>query len=92
MDRRSFLALLDPERDLPDIAPEDNPMVWCERCRKHHRQYTFTRADWHTVRDEAVDKLAAAIDADALAAAQLAIEEYDFRVDEAMKGLKRGTS
>ena len=54
----------DPERDLLDVTPEDNPIVWCERCKREHRTYTFTRDDWHTVRDEAVEKLAAAIDAD----------------------------
>ena len=58
----------DPERDLPDVAPEDNPVVWCERCQQEHRKYTFTRADWHAVRDDAVQKLAAAIDAEVLAA------------------------
>ena len=56
----------DPERDLPDVAPEDNPIIWCERCQREHRKFTFTRADWHTVRDEAVDNLAASIDADCL--------------------------
>lgn len=58
----------DPERDLPDIAPEDNPLVWCERCQRTHRTYTFTRADWHTVRDAAVEKLRAAIDEQAFKA------------------------
>ena len=75
MDRRSFLTQgFDPERDLPDVKPEDNPLVWCERCQREHRKFTFTRDDWHTVRDKAVEKLAEAIDAECLKRAMLEIK------------------
>lgn len=70
MERRAFLfdgVGSDFERDLPDVSPEDNPLAWCERCQREHRKFTFTKQDWHTVRDEAVAKLAAKIDADAVA-------------------------
>jgi hypothetical protein len=46
---------------LPDIRDEDNPVVWCERCQKHHRYYTFTRQD----ADRMIDQMALADSIDA---------------------------
>jgi hypothetical protein len=52
----------DPRNSLPDIADKDNPMVWCERCRKEHRYWTFTRQDYDKMVTEMSKGLADAID------------------------------
>lgn len=51
-----------------DLHPADapNPLVWCERCRRHHRQHTFTQADHDAVITEASQRLADSIDERAL--------------------------
>ena len=51
-----------------DLHPADapNPMVWCERCQKMHRQHTFTQADYDRVISEGAAALANAIDAEAM--------------------------
>ena len=54
---------MDPRSQFPDVADADNPLVWCERCQGHHRQYTFTRADYDRVIAEQVKALSDAIDA-----------------------------
>lgn len=46
---------------LPDIKDEDNPIVWCERCRKHHKYWTFTKQDYLAMMQDQVKKLAANI-------------------------------
>lgn len=46
--------------DLPDDA--DNYDVYCERCQKVHRYFTFTKEDYHRVIRESAQKLADAID------------------------------
>ncbi len=45
---------------LPKGAP--NPIVWCERCQKHHRKYTFTQEDYDRIIQEGAKKLADEID------------------------------
>lgn len=27
-------------------ADQPNPLVWCKRCQRYHRKYTFTQADY----------------------------------------------
>lgn len=53
--------------DLPDEA--DNHDVWCERCQKVHRYFTFTKEDFDLVVREGAQKLADAIDAQAVSEA-----------------------
>lgn len=48
--------------DFPNVKDEDNPIVWCERCKRHHRYYTFTQQDYDRIMDQHVAKLADAID------------------------------
>lgn len=55
----------------PADAP--NPIVWCERCKRHHRQHTFTQRDYDTVTGEGAQKIADAIDAEAMASARRAL-------------------
>ena len=58
--------------DLPN--PASNPVVWCDRCQRHHKRYTFTQDDLiHIVADGAAT-LAEQIDADGL---RLALERID---------------
>ena len=45
----------------------ENYDVWCERCQCVHRHYTFTKQDLDRVVSEGAQKLADAIDAQALA-------------------------
>ena len=45
---------------LPKGAP--NPIVWCERCQKHHRKYTFTQEDYDDIVKESARKMAEEID------------------------------
>ena len=47
----------------------ENYDVFCERCQKVHRYYTFTKEDYDKVIAEGIRKLSDAIDAEALAAA-----------------------
>lgn len=47
---------------LPNDA--DNYDVFCERCQRVHRHYTFTREDLDRVTREAAQHLADAIDVD----------------------------
>ena len=49
---------------LPDISDEDNPIVWCERCKKHHKYWTFTRNDYDKLIADQALKLAEMIDAE----------------------------
>jgi hypothetical protein len=53
------MSLLD---QFPDIKDEDNPIVWCERCKTHHRYYTATRQDMQKIIDKMADGLADSID------------------------------
>lgn len=46
---------------LPKDAP--NPIVWCERCNKHHRYHTFTQEDYDSWVKAASKSLADSIDA-----------------------------
>jgi hypothetical protein len=39
-----------------------NPWVWCERCQRVHRYYTFTKEDEERILAENVAKLRDAID------------------------------
>ena len=50
--------------DLPDDA--DNYDVWCERCQKTHRYWTFTRQDYDRILAEQVARLTQSIDDEAL--------------------------
>lgn len=52
---------------LPSDA--DNYEVWCERCQRRHRHFTFTREDYDRVISEGAQKLSATIDAQAAEAA-----------------------
>ena len=54
----------DPLESLPDISDEDNPIVWCERCKKHHKYWTFTRNDFDNLIADQAFKLAEMIDAE----------------------------
>lgn len=47
------------------LLPKDttNPIIWCERCQKHHLKYTFTQEDCNRIVSEAVTKLTTEIDA-----------------------------
>lgn len=56
----------DPRAQLPDVADADNPLVWCERCQKHHKKFTFTRADYDRVISQQARQLADAIDQQAI--------------------------
>ena len=53
-------------KNLPDISDEDNPLIWCERCQRKHKKYTFTRSDFERVKSEAGKTLADEIDRRAL--------------------------
>jgi hypothetical protein len=56
----------DPRDQLHSDA--ENYDVFCERCQKVHRYYTFTKEDYDKVIAEGARKLSEAIDAEALAA------------------------
>lgn len=49
---------------LPNIKDEDNPIVWCKRCQRHHKHWTFTRYDFDKIVAENARKLADHIDAE----------------------------
>ena len=49
---------------LPDISDKDNPIVWCERCKKPHRYWTSTRNDYDRLIANQAFKLAEMIDAE----------------------------
>ena len=49
------------EKLWPADAP--NPAVWCARCRREHRQHTFTQADYDRMIYSGAQQLADAIDA-----------------------------
>ncbi len=53
----------------------ENYDVWCERCQRVHRYYTFTKQDLDRVVSEGAQKLADTIDAQALAEALKAIDK-----------------
>jgi hypothetical protein len=48
---------------LPDVRDEDNPVVWCKRCQKYHKQYTLTRHDFDQTVERMADLLAQSLDA-----------------------------
>lgn len=64
---------LDPP-NFPDIAPEDNPTIWCERCKRHHKKYTMTKHDFEQIMRGAADKLDDAICEQAFEAAMKEIK------------------
>ena len=39
----------------PDIKEEDNPIVFCERCKKEHRYWTATRDDVKKMFERGID-------------------------------------
>ena len=51
---------------LPDVADADNPIIWCDRCQRHHRRWTFTRSDYDRMIAKSVDTMAARIDKEIL--------------------------
>jgi hypothetical protein len=61
---------------LPDVRDEDNPIVWCERCQKHHKRYTFTRQDLDRVVQQQAKALADAIDARIVAELYGSIDDH----------------
>jgi len=52
-------------------SDSENYDVWCERCQKVHRHFTFTREDHDRVISEGAKKLQEAIDA------KIAADVYD---------------
>lgn len=56
----------DARERLPDVPDHENPVVWCERCQRHHRRYTFTRAAFDRVISENAQELSDRIDAQAI--------------------------
>ena len=42
----------DARTRLRDIADDDNPIVWCTCCSRHHKKY-FTRKDFDRIIDAA---------------------------------------
>jgi acetyl-CoA acetyltransferase len=48
------------------MSPTDNPTVWCERCKKYHKYYTFTEEDRKKWIVASAKRLADAIDEAAL--------------------------
>ena len=59
-----FAGKRDLRESLPDVSDEDNPIVWCERCKKEHRYWTFTRNDYDRLIADQAFKLAEMIDAE----------------------------
>jgi hypothetical protein len=49
-------------RDNLHPADAPNPIVWCERCQRHHRHYTFTQGDYDALIAKGAADLARAID------------------------------
>lgn len=47
---------------LVDIKPEDNPDVFCDRCQKTHKKYTFTQHDYDNMVYRATKEIADTID------------------------------
>lgn len=47
-------------------SPIDNPTVWCERCQRSHKKYTFTKEDRKRIIKRAARKLQQDIDNRAL--------------------------
>ena len=56
----------DIRSQLPDVADEDNPLVWCDRCGRTHHLYTCTRRDYDRIIADTARQLADAIDAEAV--------------------------
>ena len=61
-------------RDRLHTADAPNPIVWCNRCKREHRTYTFTQADFDRCMSDAVKALSDSIE-DAVIEKFLGLEE-----------------
>lgn len=71
--------MFDPRPHLPN--PSENPDVWCERCQRVHKRYTFTQQDYDQIIATNAKALADRIDEDLANVIAMSVKSLFDRMD-----------